>query len=159
MCLQNSASHLLNTKEEHLELMTPNNILPWLLPGSLQETSAHQRTISPHTDELRGNRAVEEASVTQPEMWAPAWGSPGLSQDSLRPMGPGGIHQVGQWDRVTSQTKRGHSLDSMRNLVGFWKRASGDSTRLIMGCLGEKAVAGKGIDLGDLGRNKNWKIE
>lgn len=43
--------------------------------------------------------------------------------------------------------------------MGVWetlwdgeKENFGDSTRLLMGCLGEKAVTGKGIGLRDLGR-------
>lgn len=38
-------------------------------------------------------------------------------------------------------------------------KSSLGSDRLSMGCLGEKPKAGKGRNLGDLGRKKNGKIE
>ena len=34
-----------------------------------------------------------------------------------------------------------------------------DCTGLIMGCLGEELKVGKGMDLGDMGRNKSGKVE
>lgn len=49
-------------------------------------------------------------------------------------------------------------------LLGVWgtpgeagEGASGDCTTPIMGCLGEEPQAGKGLDVGDLGRSKSGK--
>lgn len=53
---------------------------------------------------------------------SPCLGTPGLSQDNLSPMGSAGTQPVGQWERVTSQTERGHHRRGMGNIMGWRKR-------------------------------------
>lgn len=118
--------------------MTPQKkTLPWLLPGLSQENLPKHRGAK---RKKGSGGALSDGSEPTPAPWV--WGHP-LS-------GSGG--------RFT-HTLRDHFLGEMGNAMGCRKRVFCDFTRGIIGCGRRKAVAGKGVGLSDLRRNKNCEIE
>lgn len=81
-----------------------------------------------------------------------------MGQSQPQPHGCGGTPSMVR-ERVHSHTKRGPCLGEIGNVMGCRKRVFCDSTRIVIGCGREKAVAEKGIGLSDLRRNKNCEIE
>lgn len=67
-------------------------------------------------------------------------------------MGSAGTQPVGQWGGSPHRLRGVTAVGVWETLWDGEKENFGDSTRLLMGCLGEKAVTGKGIGLRDLGR-------
>lgn len=88
-----------------------------------------------------------------PSRWVNGWS----------PISPGSLSSVHVLSHLSGSpfTLWGLLFRSMGPIMGCRGKASQDSTRLIMGCLGEEPRVRKGTDLGDLGtcmgkQRKKW---
>lgn len=135
----------------------PNNILPQLLPDPPQESNQAIKGSFPHAQEEH-REAVASVQAREHQLHAyritesvpaPPRAVPG---EQSAPLSCCKTHQNERTGATFWSTFEGVLPRGMGHIIRCTGRAFGACIRLIMGCSGEEPEAGKGMDLGDMGR-------